>query len=391
MLRWRQFAAAVLAAWIIYFAAERWLIASVQIDPRYAHAGVSASVAAWIFREAMGVTTLLACALFAAYCRRIWLRRVTEEHLMFFAATGICSLAIVFTLFYQGVEPAFYQLMPLIEHPQTDPVVGHRLLFVWPAQILHHLYPSLTSKSLLILSQVPAALFTSIMVGLWSAVFVGRRLAFLGQCIMLVFLIPTISYYNFYDIAIVGFYAATLLAVIRNRFWLTVPLIALATLNHENAMLLIPAVGFAAQLFWPYRKAFALVGAALCAHIAVRLILWHFMPMPSSADVRFYSNAIMLLKPSLPFLVGVAFLAFRWLCALLGWKSAPPALKRMALIWPLLFLVTLAFGQFNEIRQFDADIPLAVGLLLVYVKRSFGLLDVSVGNQSTPAQFGEAR
>jgi hypothetical protein len=68
-----------------------------------------------------------------------------------------------------------------------------------------------------------------------------------------------------------------------------------------------------------------------------------------------------------------AILSLRYVCALLGWKYAPPALKRLAIIWPPLLLVTLVFGQLNEPRQFNADIPLAVGLLLVYVRHVFSL------------------
>lgn len=64
-------------------------------------------------------------------------------------------------------------------------------------------------------------------------------------------------------------------------------------------------------------------------------------------------------------------LCFRWACALLGWKYAPPALKRLALFWPALVMITVAFGQFTETRQFDADIPLCTALLLIYVKNSF--------------------
>lgn len=261
--------------------------------------------------------------------------------------------------------------MPLIEHPESHPIIGHRLLLLWLARVLHQGYPGLNSKTLLIASQVPAALFTTLAIGFWSAEFVGLKRAFLGQLFMLTFLLPTISYYNFYDIAIVGFYAATFLAVVRQRFWLTVPLISIATLNHENALLLVPAVASAAFLNLSIRKALSIAGAAFLGYASVRLALFHYLPMSTIGDLRFYSNAVWVanLAPSL--LVGGAMLLFRWACALMGWTYAPPTLKRLAIIWPALIIVTVAFGQFTETRQFDADIPLCTALLLIYVRNSF--------------------
>jgi hypothetical protein len=196
-------------------------------------------------------------------------------------------------------------------------------------------------------------------------------MAFLGQFFLLAFLLPTITYYDFYDLAIVGFYSATLLLAIRRRFWMTIPIIALATLNHENALLLVPAVAFSAAASLPKWKWFAVAGSALAAHIAVRAVLWFFMPMSHAGEMRFYSNAVWVghLAPSL--LVGVAILSFRWTCAYMGWKYAPPELKRLTVYWPLLLIVTVAFGQLTETRQFDADIPLTIALLLVYVKNAF--------------------
>jgi hypothetical protein len=372
-MRWKQFAAAIFGLWLLFLASVKWLIASIHHDPRYAEAGVSDPIARSIFFRAMIVVTILALIAWLAYLNKKIIRELAEEYLLLIVATSGCSLLIIFTLFYQGRE--VYPLMPLIEHPEAQAIVGHRLLFVWPAELVHHWFPSLGTKILFIASQVPAAIFTSLMIGLWSAVFIGKRLAFVGQFLSLVFLLPTISYYNFYDIGIVGFYAATFLAVFRRRLWLTIPLIAAATLNHENALLLVPAVGFAAAAMFPMRKVIFVTMAALAAHFGIRAIFWALMPMSHSGDIRFFSNAVWIAHLSPPLLIGGCILSMRWVFALMGWKYAPLELKRLAVFWPLLVAVTLAFGQVTETRQFDADIPFCVALTLVFLKHAFAVIE----------------
>ena len=371
VLRFRYFLAVLVAGWLAYFLAEHWLIAYAQIDLRYSSASLPAGVVAAVLRKAMVIFTLLAGCVWTACRFRAQLRPIAEQRFFPVLVTIGSSAMILLCLHYQGRERTFYPLIPLIEHPENYPIFGHRVLFLWVGQLAHHLHPSLDSKTLLIVSQLPAVLFTTVMSGLWSAAIVGRRVAYLGQFFLLAFLLPTISYYNFYDIGIVGFYAATFLAAWRRRFWITVPLIAIATLNHENALFLVPAIGLAAALSEPYRKVIAVCGAALAAHFAVRLTLWHFMPMSHAGDLRLYSNAVWIAGLSSALAVAAAILLFRWLCALVGWKYAPPLLKRLAIVWPLLFLATLVFGQLTEARQFNGDIPLAIALVLVYVRQGY--------------------
>lgn len=366
--------------WLSLFAALKWLIASIRTDPRFMDAPPPYNVASAAFMRATVVLSILICAAWVLYLKKDWLRQLLEARLFFIIESLGASLFIVYTLIYQGRESVF-QLLPIIEHPGNYPITGHRLLFIWPAQLLHHLWPTLTSKILFIATQVPAAIFTTVMIGLLSEAFVGRRLAFLGQFFLLAFLLPTITYYDFYDIAIVGFYAAILLLAIRKRFWITVPIIALATLNHENIVLLIPAIAFCAAASLPKWKWLAVAGCALAAHLGTRAIVWFLMPMSDVSELRFYSNAIWIGHPTASLMVGLAILSSRWACIYMGWKYAPLELKRLALYWPLLFLVTVGFGQLTETRQFDADIPLAVAFLLVYVRRSFESLSADTPSQ----------
>jgi len=56
--------------------------------------------------------------------------------------------------------------------------------------------------------------------------------------------------------------------------------------------------------------------------------------------------------------------------AALGWRSAPPALRRSVVVLPCLLVMTFLVGQLHEARQFDAFLPIAVCLIVCRIAES---------------------
>ena len=61
-----------------------------------------------------------------------------------------------------------------------------------------------------------------------------------------------------------------------------------------------------------------------------------------------------------------------------GWRHAPSFLRRCTLILPCLLVMTTLVGQFNEARQFDAFIPVAMALMLCSLGARIGALAAPV-------------
>lgn len=171
-------------------------------------------------------------ALWICYLRREFLESFLERHLFALATLG-CGMTLFLELIYQGRE--IYSLWGVVSNPGMEPIIGHRLLFAWIGILAHHYATHLSSTQLILISQAPACLFSIWAVGLWSQAVVGRNFALVGQVLAVFFFVPTLRYYTYYDIGIMGLWSLTFLAIYRGKFLLTIPLIAIAKLHHENA------------------------------------------------------------------------------------------------------------------------------------------------------------
>jgi len=354
--------------WACYFALENVWVRMVPLDQRYREFPVPAGVITWVGRRALVVVSLIFIGLWLVYCfrNRLWNTGFRQRAFLVTMTAG-CSWTIFVILRFQGFEPTWYQLQPLIDSPASRPIIGHRILFVWLAQGIHILRPSMGHIMVFMGSQIAAIVFATYMAGRWAAVFVGDRLSFLGQILLVLFLTPTISYYTFYDIGIVGFYCAAFLSLYHRRYWLFVVTVGLATLNHENALLLIPVALFACYGDLPVRRLLLFSGAAFGVHVGIRAALLILMPMPKVGDLATWTNPIDLAKLPMVMLVSMGLLAFRWACVFLGFPSAPPFVRKLAILYPLLIITTTVFGQYHETRQFDAGIPVDIAFVLCYL------------------------
>lgn len=320
-------------------------------------------------------------ALWICYLRREFLESFLERHLFALATLG-CAMTLFLELIYQGRE--IYSLWGVVSNPGMEPVIGHRLLFAWIGILAHHYAPHLSSTHLILISQAPACLFSIWAVGLWCKAVVGRNLAWVGQVLAVFFFVPTFRYYTYYDVGIMGLWALTFSAIYRGKFWLTIPLIAIATLNHENAVILCCAVVWCAAASVGWKRAIGCGIGILTAYAAVRVGLHIVFPSHSVGDVRLYTNAYDIAHLDRSLFPSAALLGFRYVLAALGYKYAPQVIQRMAVIWPPLVVVTWAFGSYGEARQFTADIPYCIALVLIFMVQYFQ----GIG-QGTPTEHAE--
>jgi hypothetical protein len=285
-----------------------------------------------------------------------WRVRAPGEWLRHAAITVCTSTTLFLLLTRLGYEGTWYSLSKILRAPDTMEVFGRRLLLVWPAQWLYQHASGLTPLRTYYVMQAGAILATMIVVAAWSAKFAGRKDAYVGQLLLIVMLAPTLGYHNYYDIFVVGTFAAALLCLWERRYILFSVLTGVGTLNHENALLLV------------------FVAAAVCyeretvrktAFVAVKAGISLAVPMSSTFHFRIITNLWELAHEPGAIGLSLAGLFSMCLCTALGWRSAAPGLRRSALFLMIpLFAVTFLFGKFREPRQFDAFIPLAIAFAL---------------------------
>jgi hypothetical protein len=186
-------------------------------------------------------------------------------------------------------------------------------------------------------------------------------------------LCPTIGYFTFYDIAIIGFWTACLLLLYHDRFLSYLALLSVATLNHENSLLLVPVA-----VLWGWRRMklprlalFAISQVAL--YVAVRYWVISLFPRDRLFDNRLWQNLVFWRSyNTLHLFCAWGILVPWWLIALMGWNYAPRLLKCSAISLPGLFVVATLFGQYTEARQFDAFIPTCIGLTACWFRHRWG-------------------
>lgn len=277
-------------------------------------------------------------------------------------ATVACSCAL--WIYMSKMQYEHIPIDVLMTDPGAEPIFGHRLLFVWIAKAFHAAFPTSSDLRCYYASQVVATLLALHAVGRWSALYVGESLAWLGQVLAVVMISTCFGYRDFYDIGIVFFFTCGLLALYRRRYWWLPLIVMLGTLNHENILLLILTAAFLIFDREPRRVWLPVILASLAAHIAVRAALQVAIPFQRHVDWRIWSNMV---KPFvIPHEMAYSLLALAgwYALGLMSLRDCDPRLQRLALLFPMLFGVTFCFGLFHEPRQFDAFIPVLIGLLL---------------------------
>lgn len=278
----------------------------------------------------------------------------------------LCTYACIHLLYNIGGEGPWLPLRDAMGFT-AQPPFNHRVLFVLVARNIQMLVPGLHVPACYFLSQILAAAAAFLVIEPWARQFVPERHAVWSQPLLLLLLIPTFTYWTFFDLGIVFFHTAALLALFRRRWWLYVAAFAIGTLNHENTLLLVPvALALRRRAEPAGARVWGWVGAQLLAYAAIRVTLFNLLPAAAAwqSGKIAYNLALVTAHPQ-----AVAKTAV-WL---LGWgaivfagrRRLPPDLVLAgSILLGELVVTTLVVGQLNELRTFDAALPLAVAALL---------------------------
>jgi len=280
------------------------------------------------------------------------------------------SVLIFLLLTKLGREMPFQPLAKILTLPDDLDFIGRRLLLVWPARWISLHVTGLSPLHVYYVMQAAAICVTVSLIGIWSARFVGWGSAYLGQLLLVVFLCPTFGYYNYYDIFIVATYTGALLCLWDRRYLLFCLIAGIGTLNHENALLLaFVALAACYRRETPWKSAMV-VGGTLLAWLIVKVGLSVAAPMHASFHYRVISNLWKPIHQPRAMLSSLVALSPAFLCTAFGWSAASGVLRRSAvfLLLPLV-AVTYLFGLFDEPRQFDVFIPLAIAIALSALPR----------------------
>ena len=284
----------------------------------------------------------------------------------------VCAMSLHLQNDYRSVVVTVDVLM---SNASASPIIGHRLLFVWLAKAFQAAVPTLSPLRCFYASQAVAALLAIYAVGRWSALHVGESLSLLGQMLAVIMISTCLTYRNFYDIGIVFFFSCGLLTLYHRKYVWFVVVVAVGTLNHENALLLVPTAAFLLYDAEPRRVWLPVVAASLAGHLLARAAMQWFIPFQTHFEWRIWSN---MTKPFLfpqRIEMGYSLLALGGWYAL-GLMSLPACdkrLRRLLLLFPMLFGATFLFGQFHEPRQFNAFIPVLIAVLLTAFRQMLEL------------------
>lgn len=277
---------------------------------------------------------------------------------------AVCTITILGAL-ENGYEGAFYPLSTYIHFTRgIEGPYAYRILFPLFAALLERIWPSLSDIAAFKATQLVCIGATVYLSGKWASLFLANG-RILGYMLVALMLAPTINYWNFYDIALIGFWTGCLLLLYFEKPWAYFLVFAIATLNHENVLLLVPT---AALYFWkrmPMPRLAVFAVGQLAVWVLIRYALVFSFPIPHVIFFNFLRSNLEFWKyyDRRGYTYTAVVLLPGWALAAMGWKYAPRILRCAALTLPGLILVTVLFGKFDEARQFDGFIPTCVGLI----------------------------
>lgn len=276
-----------------------------------------------------------------------------------------CCAAILLALEH-GYEGSWYPLDTIIHHPEAARTpFGYRPLVPMLASALQSVFHRMSNHNAFIATQVASIAATVYLMGRWTNLFLpgfGKLLGFMLAALMLC---PTIDYWTFYDIALVGFWTACLMLLYYERTVGYLLIFTLGTFNHENTLLLVPCAAlylWGRTRFW---KLLLLTVAQLAAWVAVRyLVVTSVHGATGLFENHIQTNLHFWKTYSMQSLFFSSLTLLPWWClAAMGWRHSSRLLRCATITLPGLFLVTALFGNFNEARQFDGFIPVCAGLI----------------------------
>jgi len=279
-----------------------------------------------------------------------------------FAGSVICTASLL----RQGFDAPWSPIEQSLSLTAEPPFL-HRVLFVYVARIAMQI-AGLSIFHAYVFSQLVAIVLAMIAIWKLSELFVDRKWTCLAPGLLALMFMPTLTYYTFYDIGIVFFYTAGLIALFQRRRVVYLGLICAGVLNHENILLLIFLSGV---IYFREKGWLAFLGTQLVLYAAVRSVLFYFLPVSRAWSYgKIWVNLnFLFFRPQNLVATSVLFLWFAIAFYVDRTAAQPSRLQRCYVLLPMLVAVTLVVGQVNEARQFDAFLPIAVVMLL----RGFGV------------------
>lgn len=275
------------------------------------------------------------------------------------------TISVLMMLFLSKMETdsPWIPLSVIMRHPTYNIVFAHRLLFIGLARAMQKLHPGLSDLSSFYITQWIASLLALYALGRWAAMFVGRSFSWSGQVLGVVLMAFMFDYYDFYDIATVFFATCGLIVIMKRRYWWLVPIVFIGTMNYEGPLLLIPVAAFVA---WkePWRTWVPPVLVSFVAYCSVRLAYGKFVPVPYQQVWRTWTNVTWTFLNFKGLLPRIAICALLLTVGVMCFMYCSARLKRMTLLFLLNWLTSIFFGRINEVRLFEACVPLLVAMIL---------------------------
>jgi hypothetical protein len=278
----------------------------------------------------------------------------------------LCTYACIHVLHGMGREGAWLKLGDAMEF-RSAPPFNHRVLFVLLARAFHRLAPALHVPACYFLTQIVAAAAAFLVIEPWARRFVGARHAEWSRPLLLLLLIPTFTYWTFYDLGIVFFHTAALLALVRRRHGLFLLVFAAGTLNHENTLLLAPvALVLRRRSGMPWSTALARAAVELALYVAIRAALFQLLPASSAWQTGKLSYNLGLVTAHPQALAKTTVWLVGWGAIVLSARRrlAPDLVVAGTILLAGIVATAIVFGQLNELRLFDAFLPVAVAGVL---------------------------
>lgn len=284
---------------------------------------------------------------------------------------AVCALLWVLgllVLVLYGAEQPWYPINRLLAFEGGVPF-QHRMLFAMPAMVWNSLVPGRPLLEAYLLSQALALAF-AIWANYWLACCLVRRdHAIVGPILAFTAWAVTLTYFTFYDLAIIGFFAVSLRLLLKGAVYAYLVVFAIATLNHEISLLLVLvawAMGWR-QLGWRHQA--LLLAAQLAIYAGVRAALFAVLPMDAAwQGGKPAFNWLLLTQRTQEVAFSLAPVVAFFLVSLWCSQRALIPLRRAVVLWPCLLLMTVTVGQLNEGRQFDAYIPLGAAYCLCWMR-----------------------
>jgi hypothetical protein len=277
----------------------------------------------------------------------------------------LCTYGLIHVLYFIGAEGSWLTLRDALGFT-AGPPFNHRVLFVLIARGFRLLRPGLHDPAVYFLSQIIAGAAAMWLIQPWARRFVPGSVAVWSRPLLLVLLIPTFTYWTFYDIGIVFFFTAALLALTTGRWLLYLAVFALGILNHENMVLIVPIAIALRYRTWRIGVAgIAWVGAQLALYAAIRWGMFQILPATAAWQSGKLAYNLGLLHHPLSLMKTVVWLTGWGLVMWTARRRLPREIVIASFLLPEILIVSIPVGQLNELRLFNPCLPvLVVGILI---------------------------